>query len=78
MALTIRDIRNRITEKTFKIDEELKKGKEKNLKKDNENKNNINASVSEHNTIQLQSGYEKMQENTRSEILSHTKTNTHV
>jgi len=30
MALAIRDIRNRITDKTFKIDEELKKEKEKN------------------------------------------------
>jgi hypothetical protein len=71
MALTIRDIRNRITEKTFRIDEELKKGKEQLLKKDNENKNSMNVSASEQNATQLQNVNEKNQENTRNEVQQH-------
>ena len=78
MALAIRDIRNRITDKTFKIDEEMKKEKEKNQKKDNENKNNMNVSVSEHNTISPWNGHEKLQENQKSENPQHQKTLVHI
>lgn len=82
MALAIRDIRNRITDKTFKIDEELKKEKEcfkeKNQKKDNENKNNTTGSISEHHTIPPWNGHEKPQENPKSENAHHTKTTLHI
>jgi hypothetical protein len=82
MALAIRDIRNRITDKTFKVDEELKKEKEcfkeKNQKKDNENKNNMNVSTSEHNAISPWNGHEKLQENLKSEHPQHTKTTLNI